>query len=180
MGAGAQVAVLQVRRSERGEDGWVWGLRPAPVLSPEPRARAVVSALTLARTHVCPARRRPPARALSLARRLAHHHTLTGSMRPRRRTKTDCKTPPPHTSCSARVPLRASSQAVVQSSVADSVDPKALGNLGNALLAQGELKKAYLDALVAGPVPVSSPSPRSLTLHPPSLSRSPTRPRSPA
>ena len=33
------------------------------------------------------------------------------------------------------------------------VDPKVLGNLGNALLAQGELKKAYLDALLAGPAP---------------------------
>ena len=27
------------------------------------------------------------------------------------------------------------------------------GNLGNGLMAQGELKKAYLDALLAGPSP---------------------------
>jgi len=35
-------------------------------------------------------------------------------------------------------------------------DTRALGNLGNALLAQGELKQAYLESLTAGPPPTSA------------------------
>ncbi|GAX74132.1 hypothetical protein CEUSTIGMA_g1581.t1 [Chlamydomonas eustigma] len=43
---------------------------------------------------------------------------------------------------------------VLQGALVDApTDPKVLGNLGNALLARGELKKAYLDALMSGPTP---------------------------
>lgn len=35
-------------------------------------------------------------------------------------------------------------------------DSKALGNLGNALLASGELKKAYLGVVRGGPPPVTA------------------------
>ncbi len=47
--------------------------------------------------------------------------------------------------------------AVLQAALNEApYDPKVLGNLGNALLAQGEVKKAYLEAMTSAPAPVSA------------------------
>ncbi|GLC43027.1 hypothetical protein PLESTM_001414800 [Pleodorina starrii] len=53
--------------------------------------------------------------------------------------------------------IQSSIAAFTRASEQPSADTKALGNLGNALLARGELKAAYLEALRSGPPPASLP-----------------------